>query len=137
MADRNDDQHSLLEGLFESLITEELERRLLTVGDLQAGIHGIDAADEPHVLARHLARVVKSELTRRRNPAERRAIVNTLLDHLDAGDERLTGQSRQLLSLVRPAAPGSPARSTHRPATPCPTPRCSPTPTASRASAPR
>ena len=61
---------------------------------------------------------MKSELTRRRNPEERRAIVNTLLDHLDPGDERLTGQSRQLLSLVRPAAPGSPARSTHRPATP-------------------
>jgi len=55
VADRNDDQHSLLEGLFESLITEELERRLLTVGDLQAGIHGIDAADEPHVPAQHLA----------------------------------------------------------------------------------
>ncbi|MDQ3383741.1 MAG: DEAD/DEAH box helicase family protein, partial [Actinomycetota bacterium] len=53
-----------------------------------------------------------------RSPEDRREVVNALLDLLDAPDERLAGQSRQLLSLVRPAAPGSPARSTHRPATP-------------------
>jgi len=42
VADRNDDQHSLLEGLLESLITEELERRLLARGDLDAHIAGVD-----------------------------------------------------------------------------------------------
>ena len=118
MADREPDQHSLLEGLLESLITEELERRLRTADALNAHIGAVDPADEPHVLARHLARVVEAELTRRRNPDDRRDIVNDLLDHLDAPDERLTGQSRQLLSLVRPAAPGVLARSTTRPATP-------------------
>lgn len=41
MADRKVDQHSLLEGLLESLITEELERRLQTPGDLEAQIDGV------------------------------------------------------------------------------------------------
>nr|WP_269813639.1 DEAD/DEAH box helicase [Ornithinimicrobium sediminis] len=95
-----------------------MERRLRTRSDLDAHIDGVDAANEPHVLARHLARVVESELTRRRSPDDRREVVNALLDLLEAPEERLTGQSRQLLSLVRPPAPGVPSRSTHRPATP-------------------
>ncbi len=124
MADREPHQHSLLEGLLEDLITEELERRLLTADHLDAHVGSVDAADEPHILARHVARVLETELTRRRDPDDRREIVNDLLDHLDAPDERLTGQSRQLLALVKPAAPGTLPRSTTRPATPCRTPRC-------------
>ncbi|MGB3186179.1 MAG: DEAD/DEAH box helicase family protein, partial [Ornithinimicrobium sp.] len=117
MADRIADPDSLLEGLLESLITEELERRLNTAHNLDAGITTIDPADEPHVLARHLARVVETEL-RGRKPVVRREIVNALLEQLDAHEQRLSGDSRQLLSLVRPPAPGTLARSTERPATP-------------------
>ena len=66
MANRNDPEHSLIEGLLESLITEELQRRLSTAHELDAHIEGLDQADEPHVLARHLARVVETELSGRK-----------------------------------------------------------------------
>ncbi|MGB3829798.1 MAG: DEAD/DEAH box helicase family protein, partial [Ornithinimicrobium sp.] len=117
MANGKDQQHSLIEGLLESLITEELQRRLGTQNDLEAHIEGLDQADEPHVLARHLARVVETELSGRK-PETRREVVNALLDRLDVPDERLSGDSRPLLSLVPPPAPGVTPRSTTRPATP-------------------
>ncbi|MGB3256792.1 MAG: DEAD/DEAH box helicase family protein, partial [Ornithinimicrobium sp.] len=117
MAERKADQHSLLEGLLEALITEELDRRLSTHRHLDTEIAAIDLADEPHVLTRHLARVIETDL-RGRSSQARREVVNALLDHLDAQDQRLTGDSRQLLSVVHPPVPGTPPRSTKRPATP-------------------
>ena len=50
----SDGGDSLLEGLYESLITRALEKRLagLSTLDVQRGV--IDEADEPDVMARHV-----------------------------------------------------------------------------------
>lgn len=50
------------EGLYESLLTADLRTRLELVSKLTAAELAVDAADEPHVVARHVAEVVRRHL---------------------------------------------------------------------------
>jgi HKD family nuclease len=109
---------SLLEGLYESLITRALEERL--AGLLNFDIHRalIDEADEPEVLARHIRDVTLRALRQERDPGRRLALVNRLVETLGASEDSLTAVG-QLLAVAMPSAPGSVVRGLReRPSTP-------------------
>ena len=110
----------MLEGLYESLLTKRLQVMLddVTNSGLTQSTQLVDAAEQPDVLARHIRDAAARALSAESNADRRREIVNALLQHLGADDDQLTVAPSQLLSLMAPAAPGSPMRNTNRPATP-------------------
>ena len=105
------------EGLYESLVTEALAARLEAIDELTTSLGEIDAANQPHVLARHVAAQVERALTSTRDPAQRLEIVNSLLAALEPR-ESLQPPARNLLSVQAFAGPGQIVRSSSRPATP-------------------
>lgn len=118
MPDSRGEGRHLLEGLYESLITERLEAELTELGTRTALRGGIADADEPEVLARHVRTAVSRALNQERNPDRRRELVNALLRQLDAKDDLLPSPSSQLLAIAETPAPGQAPRSLSRPATP-------------------
>ncbi len=110
----------MLEGLYESLLTKKLQAQIdeASGSGLTPKTELVDAAEQPDVFARHIRDATVRVLTAESNPDRRRELVNALLDQLGAHDDQLAVSPSQLLSLVAPAAPGSPARNTNRPATP-------------------
>jgi len=110
----------VLEGLYESLLTKRLQAMLddVTSSGLTQSTQLVDAAEQPDVLARHIRDAAIRALSAESNPDRRREMVNALLQQLGADDDQLAVAPSQLLSLVSPAAPGSPMRNTNRPATP-------------------
>jgi len=109
---------SLLEGLYESLITRALETRLagLSNFDVQRGV--VDEADEPDVLARHVRDVTLRALRQEKDAGRRLAMVNRLMGELGASDESLS-TAGQLLAVATPAVPGTVVRALReRPSTP-------------------
>jgi len=110
----------VLEGLYESLLTTKLQAQIdeATGCGLTPRTELVDAAEQPAVFARHLRDAAVRALAGEPNPERRREMVNALLLQLGADDDQLAASPRQLLSLVSPAAPGTLARNTNRPATP-------------------
>jgi superfamily II DNA or RNA helicase/HKD family nuclease len=115
VTDRDGD--SLLEGLYERLITRELASRLAT--DSRTVDRGmVDDADAPEVLARHVRTVALRALRDERNAERRMALVNELVSDLGFPQEHVASPS-QLLSIAEPAAPGRQPRDLRdRPSTP-------------------
>jgi superfamily II DNA or RNA helicase/HKD family nuclease len=107
----------VLEGIYESLITAELEARLAKSSDLEALIEDIDPSEQPHALSRHVSDELTRILEATKDPEQRLALVNKLLAALSEPAPPLQ-QTRQLLALSRPAAPGQENRRLIRPATP-------------------
>src|SRR4051812_20109584 len=70
------------EGLYESIVTEELGDRLAGLS-LSPALRRVDEADLPHVLSRHIAVTVEQVLSATRGVDERLSIVNAVLDLLD------------------------------------------------------
>lgn len=118
MQDSRGEGRHLLEGLYESLITERLDAELTGLGTRTALRGGIPEADEPEVLARHVRSAVSRALSQERNPDRRRELVNAVLRQLDANDDLLPSPSSQLLAIAEAPAPGQTPRSLSRPATP-------------------
>ena len=111
-------EDSLLEGLYESLITRALERRLTSNApdDVQRG--AIDEADEPDILARHVRDITLRALRQERDAGRRLALVNRLVETLGSGEESLA-TARQLLAVSVPSTPGAVMRVLReRPSTP-------------------
>lgn len=109
---------SLLEGLYESLITRALDRRLAGLTSLEAHRGVVDDADAPDVLARHVRDVTLRALRQEKDAARRLALVNQLIESLGASEDALT-TARQLLAVAAPAAPGAVVRMIgERPSTP-------------------
>ena len=110
----------MLEGLYESLLTKRLQDQIdeATELGLTPTTQLLDAAEQPGLYARHIRDAAVRALAAEPNPDRRRDLVNSLLDLLGAQDDELASSPGQLLSLVAPSAPGSPARNTNRPATP-------------------
>ena len=71
------------EGLYESVITPELRARLAVTEHLAAAELAVDKADEPHVVARHVAQVVQRHLESVGDRDQRLATVNAVLAALD------------------------------------------------------
>lgn len=109
------------EGLYESLLTQQLQRELdrVQAGDqVESLLARIDEAEQPEVLARHVRDATHRLLSATRDPLRRVQIVNALLDQLDAADDSVLEDPRQLVSLTRPNAPGRIALDGTRPRTP-------------------
>jgi len=104
------------EGLYESLITPELRARLRANQHLTATEIAVDKADEPHVLARHVAQVVQRHLENLTDRDQRRATANAVLTSLDVS-EAIEPPTRLLGSLDKRDGLGS-ARYGARPKTP-------------------
>lgn len=102
-------------GLYESLVTRDLAARL-DRSDLLHTLREVDEADQPDVLARHLAEALRRRLPNK--PADRIRVVNELLDVLAEPDEEPLAPIRQLLRLAPPEGPGVRAITTTRPSTP-------------------
>ena len=85
---------SLLEGLYESLITRALEKRLAAITKLDIHRGPIDEADEPDVLARHVRDVTLRALREEKNAERRLALVNQLVEMLGASEDSLSAARR-------------------------------------------
>jgi len=105
-------------GLYESLLTHRLRRRLNAQPLLVPEIDAIDPADQPAVLARHVHDAVHRALRGARTTDQRVALVNRILDDLGDPDDRAEDDPRQLLAVTHPPGPGVEPASTHRPRTP-------------------
>ncbi|MFZ5848449.1 MAG: DUF3427 domain-containing protein [Actinomycetota bacterium] len=108
----------LLEGIYESLITRELDARLERATHLQALVGDVDPADQPHVLSRHVAAELIRVLEATRDEGRRLQLVNDLLSAITQPDPPVVHDARQLLALSRPAGPGQENRRLIRPSTP-------------------
>lgn len=106
-------------GLYELLVTRGLLDRLEDIDGLRPTLHAVDDAEQPEVLSRHVGDALRIVLASTREPQDRVALVNSLLDRL-ASDEAdmLAGEPQQLTSLRRPSAPGTPSIADVRPSTP-------------------
>ena len=107
--------HPLPEGVYESLRTDGLETALGALTGLTPHWHEVEAADAPHVLARHVAESVQRRLATLRDPADRLALVNDLLARVAEPGERVRSHE-QLAVLCRELAPG--VHRLQRPVTP-------------------
>lgn len=113
-----EEEDSLVEGLYESLITRALEQRLSGRSYLDVQQAAIDEADEPEILARHVRDVTLRALRQEKEPRRRLAMVNRLVGELGSSDNSIS-TTAQLLSVSMPAVPGSVVRAFHeRPSTP-------------------
>lgn len=106
-------------GLYEELLTRQIEQMLEATPQLDREIAGVDDAEQPHVLARHVADALVRRLRQERTPEGRIRVANEVLELLTLdGDSAILDGPRQLLSLTEAAAPGMAATSKTRPATP-------------------
>ncbi|TRW43151.1 DUF3427 domain-containing protein [Georgenia yuyongxinii] len=106
------------EGIYEQLITRKVENDLTGSAHLRADLHTVDPADEPDVLARHIAAEVARALRDTKNENKRTQLANDLLDVIRADGQTVAPPTRQLLSLVRPADIGTKTHYAIRPRTP-------------------
>lgn len=108
------------EGLYESLVTERLGRAVeeARTHGLQSHVAHVDDADQPHVLARHIAEATERALTVIRHSSDRVRVVNDMLTYLAAARaaDQIVDEPQQLMSLLpetvsvgRPATPLSEA----------------------------
>lgn len=101
------------EGLYESLLTEQLQRQVDAGQDWVSEIALVDDAELPLVLSRHLTPIIEKTLSRVRDTADRLDIVRRLLAVLVerdlAPDNPIVspgGEMQQLLSISRSAIAG-------------------------------
>ena len=93
-------------GVYERLRTHRLDHELARVSELTPRWAGVEEATQPHVLARHVAAVVRHTLADR-SPEQRVELVNRLLAVVeDVRDESLHDELQQLVALTREIAPG-------------------------------
>lgn len=106
------------QGLYESLITTALDRQIETAADLDATIDAVHAADEVHVMTRHIAEAVAKRLVALRDSSERLRLTNEVLSLVEAEEGSVQPPTRELLAMYRPPQPGVLPRYQSRPMTP-------------------
>lgn len=109
----NDD---LAPGLYETLITERLHARLIGREDVQR--QAVDAAELPHVLARHVYEQTVKALDGVSDNQQRVRITNDLLALLAANADRVLAPASELYRISPAPAPGILTYEEARPATP-------------------
>ena len=105
-------------GLYELLLTGALDRQIQALGADAVELSRVDPADQPHVLARHVARVVESTLAGISDQARRIELVTALLAVIEADAAAPIPPARQLFAVRQPSGPGVPSRHLTRPPTP-------------------
>jgi len=108
----------MLEGIYESLLTESLSKRISGQDGLNAQLSAIDPADQPRVLSRHVAEELLRVLESTKDPVKRVETVQTLLDSLTEDADTVDPRMTMLEALVAEEAPGDVPISTKRPRTP-------------------
>lgn len=101
-------------GLYESLITDHLERSLAGMGERT----DVDPAEQPHVLARHVYDLTVHALRAERDPTARLAIVNQLIETIGRSDDHVVQPVRQLTRISPAPGPGQFVYEDVRPRTP-------------------
>lgn len=113
-------------GVYEHLVTEELDRQLTALDSLDAAFEALDDAEAHLALARHVSREIErllDALPSRQRAEQARALACKLLDHLAElaregigavdlapvlQDQRLVAPARRLTALYRGAVPERP-----------------------------
>ena len=108
----------LVSGLHERLLTTGLQSALADVVDLDAEIAGIDPADQPHVLARHVYELTLRALEGRSDRDGRVQLLNDVVALLEVPSATVVVPARQLRRLNPPQGPGVGDLRTGRPKTP-------------------
>jgi superfamily II DNA or RNA helicase/HKD family nuclease len=106
----------LPEGVYETLRTRRLDADRDRLVGLTPRFLPVENADQPHVLARHVAAAVERALLGESDPDRRLELVNDLLDRVAAQDDQLATAVQHLVVLTREAAPG--VHRLERPVTP-------------------
>ncbi len=107
------------EGLYESVITAELlERRLDGLVHVAPEISTVDAADQTHVLTRHLAAAISQKLAAERDSESRLAVTNELLAVINSPEQAVQERFARTSRRALPARPGRVVRLGARPKTP-------------------
>jgi superfamily II DNA or RNA helicase/HKD family nuclease len=112
------EQHSLPVGLHETLVTEQLQSLIDLDGFLEHDHGRVDEADQPHVLARHIASALQRRFAAIRDPDARLSAANDLLRAIEDPNAPITAPVEQLLAVRRPTGPGQVVRMAQRPKTP-------------------
>lgn len=86
---------SLPDGAYDAVITERLDRVLRQLDDAEWSNAEIEAGEQPHVLAAHLAEVVRRRLEMIKDRQERDDLVNRVLEIVDR-DETVPAPARLL-----------------------------------------
>ncbi|MEZ5210755.1 DUF3427 domain-containing protein [Gordonia sp. (in: high G+C Gram-positive bacteria)] len=105
------------EGIYELLVTQGVDAGL-AASRLKHQIETIDKADQPHILARHIGEVVAQRLSEIREPEDRVALANAILQIATGPGAFVVDPPQQLLRVHRESAPGVIDRTATRPSTP-------------------
>lgn len=105
------------EGIYESLHTAGM-RDLVEASGLDSTLLRVEKADQPHILARHVAGVVERAIAGEKDEAERIRLANRLLSVAGEADNPVLDPAEQLARLYRLPAPGLRDRTATRPSTP-------------------
>lgn len=108
---------ALPEGMYDAVVTRSLIERL-TATHLATMIEPLDDADQPSVLARHVARAVERALDARQGEDKRILLVNRLLELTHAEGDELPETAQRLVSYLSTPGPGRTVRYSGRPVTP-------------------
>jgi superfamily II DNA or RNA helicase/HKD family nuclease len=105
-------------GLYETLVTTELERQSEALLGLDVDLAKVDPADQAHVLTRHLSDAIGKRLAAERDPVQKVAVANSLLGMINAMLPDVADPVRELRSIRPQPGPGLTARYLQRPKTP-------------------
>ncbi|WP_375426068.1 DUF3427 domain-containing protein [uncultured Friedmanniella sp.] len=106
------------DGLYEQLVTRGLDARLRLPGETAVRRRDVDAADEAHVMARHVEDAVRRVLTGTRDSGRRLVIVNELLEKLAEVEDQVLDPPQQLMAIQTSPVPGVTTYEDVRPLTP-------------------
>ena len=95
----------LVQGLHEDLVTRGIRLALADV-ELAAEVAGVDPADQPHVMARHVYELTRRALEGRGDPADRVQLLNDLVTVLGIPAAAVDPPARQLRRLALAPGPG-------------------------------
>ena len=99
-------------------MTAGLHRALAETVDLEAVFAAVDAADQPHVLARHVYELTRRALETSSDQAGRIQLLNDLVAVLRDPDGTVDAPAQQLERLTAPSGPGDLDLRASRPKTP-------------------
>lgn len=104
-------------GLYEQVVTTEIESAIRRAGVERSVVEPVDPGDQPHVLAAHVAGQVEAALRGIRDPDQRLALANDLLGRI-ATAPLITPPARQLMRHDFVPGPGVVSYPDVRPRTP-------------------
>lgn len=107
------------DGLYELLITNDVQDRIRRATGRTPEIARVDPADQPHVLARHVYQAAVRNLDSIKDPELRVVAANALIAQIEAGDaDHIINPPRELRRITSLQGPGTVTYLDTRPKTP-------------------